>query len=94
MRKMAFIIPPSVEMLDLAGPVQVFTEAKFYGFEVALEFYSYQQETISTSGLGFGKIEHYKKAELKEGDYLFMPGMGFEYVKALNSVERESFLNG
>jgi transcriptional regulator GlxA family with amidase domain len=82
MRKMAFIIPPSVELLDLAGPVQVFTEAKFYGFEVALEFYCYQQDAISTSGLGFGKIEHYKKAELKEGDYLFMPGMGFEYVRS------------
>src|SRR5688500_17689336 len=80
MKKMAFIIPPSVEILDLAGPVQVFTEAKFYGFEVALEFYSYQQETISTSGLAFGKVENYKKAILKEGDYLFMPGMGFDYV--------------
>lgn len=46
MIKMAFIIPPSVEMSDLAGPVQVFTEAKFYGFDIALEFYSYQQEAI------------------------------------------------
>ena len=68
MKKMAFIIPPSVELLDLAGPVQVFTEAKFYGFDVDLEFYSYQQDTISTSGLGFGKISNYAEADLKEGD--------------------------
>ena len=89
---MAFIIPPSVEMLDLAGPVQVFTEAKFYGFEVALEFYSYQQETISTSGLAFGEVMNYKKAILKEGDFLFMPGMGFEYVNSAEfRGEREFF---
>ncbi len=25
MQKIAFIIPPTVELLDLAGPVQVFT---------------------------------------------------------------------
>ncbi len=36
MRTFAFIIPPHVELLDLAGPVQVFTEAKFYGFEVSI----------------------------------------------------------
>ena len=92
MKKMAFIIPPSVEMLDLAGPVQVFTEAKFYGFEVEFEFYSYQEETISTSGLAFGKVANYKEARLKEGDYLFMPGMGFEYVNSAEfRGEREFF---
>ena len=92
MRKIAFIIPPSVEMLDLAGPVQVFTEAKFYGFEIELEFYSYQEETISTSGLAFGKVANYKEALLKEGDYLFMPGMGFEYVSSIEfRREREFF---
>jgi transcriptional regulator GlxA family with amidase domain len=92
MKKMAFIIPPAVEMLDLAGPVQVFTEAKFYGFEVALEFYSYQLETISTSGLAFGKVANYKEARLKEGDYLFMPGMDFTYVKSISfRAEREFF---
>jgi len=83
MRKIAFIVPPSVELLDLAGPAQVFTEAKFYGFEVALEFYSYKEEIISTSGISFGQVQHYSKADLKEGDYLFIPGMGFEYVSSI-----------
>ncbi|RYE52936.1 MAG: helix-turn-helix domain-containing protein, partial [Sphingobacteriales bacterium] len=92
MKKMAFIIPPYVEMLDLAGPVQVFTEARFYGFEVELEFYSYQEETVSTSGLAFSKVMNYKEAKLKEGDYLFMPGMGFEYVSSVEfRREREFF---
>ncbi|MEO5997782.1 MAG: DJ-1/PfpI family protein [Chitinophagaceae bacterium] len=91
MKKMAFIIPPSVELLDLAGPVQVFTEAKFYGFEVELEFYSYQEENISTSGLPFGKVTHFKEANLKEGDYLFMPGMDFNYVSSMRFRAERTF---
>jgi len=41
MKKIAFIIPPTVEILDLAGPLQVFTEAQFYGFDIQLEYYTY-----------------------------------------------------
>lgn len=64
MKKMVFIIPPTVELLDLAGPVQVFTEAKFYGFEAEMEFYQFQETPVSTSGLGFGKIARYTEAKL------------------------------
>lgn len=77
MKKIAFIVPPFVEILDLAGPAQVFTEAKFYGFDVSLEFFSYKEEVTSTSGLSFGTVKSYKEAELKEGDYVFYPGDGF-----------------
>ena len=72
---MAFIIPPTVELLDLAGPVQVFTEAKSYGYEADTQFYTYGDEPASTSGLGFNKIPNFKEAHLKEGDYIFVPGI-------------------
>lgn len=89
---MAFIIPQTVELLDLAGPVQVFTEAKFYGFEADLEFYTYQESPVSTSGLGFGKIENFKNAKLKEGDFVFVPGMDADYVRSIAfKAEREFF---
>ena len=48
MQKIAFIIPPTVELLDLSGPAQVFTEAKVYGMEVEMEFYQYSENPIST----------------------------------------------
>jgi transcriptional regulator GlxA family with amidase domain len=83
MRKIAFIIPPHVELLDLAGPVQVFGEAKSYGLEIEIEFYTFKDEPVSTSGLGFNSVSFYKKAELKEGDYVFVPGMGFDYVDSM-----------
>lgn len=82
MKKIAFIIPPTVELLDLGGPVQVFTEAKFYGFEVELEFYALQNNPICTSGLGFGEIANYSEAKLKEGDFVFVPGMDQNYIRS------------
>lgn len=80
MLKLAFIVPPRVELLDLAGPVQVFTEARFNGYDLEIEFYSFTDEAISTAGLGFGKISNFKNANLSPGDFLFIPGMDFGYI--------------
>jgi transcriptional regulator GlxA family with amidase domain len=92
MKKFAFIIPPTVELLDFAGPVQVFTEAKFYGFDADIEFYTYQDMPESTSGLVFHKIRNFKEANLKEGDYVFVPGMDNNYVNSIAfRAEREFF---
>ena len=92
MRKIAFIIPPSVEILDMAGPVQVFTEARFYGFETELEYYTFSTDPVSTSGLGFGKLAHFSDAALKEGDFIFVPGMDFDYVSSIAfNGERDFF---
>lgn len=91
MKKFAFIIPPTVELLDLAGPLQVFTEAKFYGYELSLEFYSYKEEIISTSGLPFNNIKNYMEADLREGDFVFMPGMHNEYVSSMAFKTEKSF---
>jgi transcriptional regulator GlxA family with amidase domain len=92
MQKIAFIIPPTVELLDLAGPVQVFTEAKLHGMEVDMEFYQYSEQPVSTAGLGFGQLENYKSAKLKDGDFIFVPGMDNDYVNSIPfRAEREFF---
>jgi transcriptional regulator GlxA family with amidase domain len=92
MQQVAFIIPPQVELLDLAGPVQVFTEAKFYGLEVEIQFYQLNDSPVSTAGLGFGKVLNFNKAKLKEGDFVFVPGMNFEYVNSISfKAERDFF---
>ena len=89
--KVAFIVPPHVELLDLAGPVQVFTEAKFDGYDVAIEFYSYRPDVISTAGLGFGKVADYREAKLGAGDYLFIPGMNFKYISSDELKNEKTF---
>lgn len=92
MKKMAFIIPPFVEILDLAGPLQVFTEAIFNGYELSLEYYSYQADVVSTSGLPFTNLKNFREASLNEGDYVFMPGMDDKYVRSTGfKAEREFF---
>jgi transcriptional regulator GlxA family with amidase domain len=93
MKKFAFIIPPFVEILDLAGPLQVFTEAKFYGYELSLEYYCYSDEIVSTSGLPFSNIKNYKEANLTEGDYIFMPGMDDKYVRSISFKAERDFFN-
>ncbi len=92
MQKIAFIIPPTVELLDLSGPAQVFTEAKIHGMNIDIEFYQYSDEPVSTAGLGFGKLENYKNATLKEGDFVLVPGMDNDYVNSIPfKAEREFF---
>ena len=92
MKTVAFIIPPTVELLDLAGPVQVFTEAKIYGMEIDLQFYCYSEAPVSTAGLGFGQLANFKTAILKAGDFVFVPGMDNDYVNSIPfKAEREFF---
>jgi len=80
--KLTFVVPPHVELLDLAGPVQVFTEAKIHGLDATIEFVSYEATSTTTAGVTFGVLQDYKSANLKEGDFLFIPGMDHDYVKS------------
>lgn len=91
MKKIAFIIPPTVELLDLAGPVQVFTEAKFYGFELNIEFYLYQKNPVSTCGITFGKVVNYTEAKLQPGDFIFIPGMDQHYIRSSSFQKEKRF---
>ncbi len=91
MLTVAFIVPPHVELLDLAGPAQVFTEAKSHGLDAAIEFYSYHDENISTSGVAFGEIKSYKEANLKAGDFVFVPGTGHDYLQSVEFGAAKSF---
>jgi len=86
--KIVFIVPPTVQLLDLAGPVQVFTEARTYGFETDIEFYSFSQDLVSSAGLPFGVLKHFSYAQLKDGDIVFLPGVDFDYLQSL-SLKRE-----
>lgn len=93
MLKIAFIVPPHVELLDLAGPAQVFTEAKSQGLDVAIEFYGFHDENTSTAGVSFGAIKSYKEANLKAGDFVFVPGTDHDYLRSLQFLSEKSFFS-
>ncbi|WP_111593915.1 GlxA family transcriptional regulator [Chitinophaga dinghuensis] len=90
-RRIAFIIPPDVELLDLAGPVQVFREAALQGLDLEIAFYAMEQYPVSAVGLPFGKLDNYRKAVLHEGDFLFIPGFYFEGLKRRPDIEMPFF---
>jgi transcriptional regulator GlxA family with amidase domain len=93
MKKIAFIVPPTVQLLYLAGPVQVFSEAKYYGYDLSLEFYSFQAETACSAGLPFGALKDFAEAALSEGDYVIMPGMLFTYIQSISFRAERKFFN-
>ena len=73
--------------------MQVFTEAKFSGFECAIEFYTISNDPVSSSGLGFANADHFSMAKLKEGDFVFVPGMDYEYVNSFSFKAEKEFFN-
>lgn len=91
--KLAFIVPPQVELLDLAGPAQVFTEAISQGLDAVIEFYSFHDANTSTSGVAFGTIKSYKEANLKVGDFVFVPGTDHGYLQSTQFADEKSFFN-
>jgi transcriptional regulator GlxA family with amidase domain len=91
MLKVTFIVPPFVELLDLAGPAQTFTEAKSQGLDVAIEFYSFHDKNISTAGVAFGEIKNYNEANLKAGDFVFVPGTDHSYLRSKEFASEKTF---
>lgn len=94
MLKVAFIVPPYVELLDLAGPVQVFLEAKSQGLDVVIEFFNYHDGNTSTSaGIAFGEIKNYKEAKLNSGDFVFVPGTDHDYMQSAEFAAEKSLFS-
>jgi transcriptional regulator GlxA family with amidase domain len=70
----------------------VFTEAKFNGYELSLEYYSYKDEITSTCGAPLTTSGIIGTLELRDGDFVFVPGMDDKYVRSMSfKVEKEFF---
>ena len=93
LKKIFFLVPPKVHVLDLTGPVQVFYEAREYGSDYELHFISFQEELESSAGLYFGRIGNYKKVNCSKGDYIFVPGAEMEYLRSVSFKKQKLFLN-
>lgn len=91
MTKIAFFIPQAVNLLDLAGPIQVFKEAKFHGLEILMEYLSFQNEMVSSVGLTIGGIQSFQNSELTKGDFLIIAGFDGDKLIRNQEVEDEVF---
>lgn len=84
-----FYIPKQVTLLDLAGVLEVFQEAKSLGFAYELVFISSSPAIVSSSGLGLSPVTHFSKTDPKGDDILFISGFSSQEIDRI--AEDESF---
>jgi transcriptional regulator GlxA family with amidase domain len=72
--KVIFYLNKSVHLLDLAGAVQAFYEARQYGQSYQLVFCSDDVSPVCSAGLPFAALAHYSTIEPGPGDLLIVAG--------------------
>lgn len=80
-KKITFLVPPKVQLLDLSSPVHVFYEAIEYNAPFELYYTSIYQDKdkiTSCAGLQFTNLIPYDEIVLSSSDYIFVPGINFE----------------
>lgn len=78
-----FYIPKKVTILDLAGVLEVFQEAKNLGLLYELEFISSTPVIISSSGLELSSVAHFSKANPKRDDIVFISGFSSAQISKI-----------
>jgi transcriptional regulator GlxA family with amidase domain len=78
--KIVFLVLPRVHLLDLAGPVQVFLEAKDFEAKISIEYCSLDEDVTSSSEFPLGKLKHFSQVTVQSGDYLFVPGAEVDFL--------------
>jgi transcriptional regulator GlxA family with amidase domain len=80
--KIIFLILPKIHLLDLAGPDQVFNEAICHGANIQLEYCSFEDNVQSSTTMPFGKLKHFSKLKIDNGDYIFIPGAEVSFLNS------------
>lgn len=80
--KIIFLILPNVHLLDLAGPDQVFLEAKDFGADIEVRYTSFTNNLVTSTEMPLGHFEHFEAMDVKEGDYIFIPGADLKYLQS------------
>jgi|SRR5450432_1295589 transcriptional regulator GlxA family with amidase domain len=81
-RTICFLILPTVHLLDLSGPAQVFYEATQKGSHPYRIVYTGLEKTvISEQGLVLSDLKRLQDTILKPGDFIFVPGIDFKTFK-------------
>ena len=71
-RRVVFLVLPSVQLLDLAGPAQVFDTARRLGASYLLSFCATTDEVCSAQHLHLSHLE--RLPEIVPGDLILIPG--------------------
>ncbi len=74
-KQIVFLILPTVQILDLAGPVQVIDEAIEHGASYDLRFGAPTAAIVSSQKLTMSDLEHFRDVDLHAGDMVVIPGI-------------------
>lgn len=87
-----FLIPPEVQLLDIAGPAHLFYEANEYGAKVKPHYLSLHtsQKEISSAGVSLGNLEPFENFLLGPNDLLFIPGLESHLFFAKDFAQQHS----
>lgn len=78
-----FVVPPEVQLLDLAGPAHIFYEAAKYGAPIKSYFVSLDSKVSanrSSSGLEFHYLQDFASFQLTSNDLVFVPGLDTKLI--------------
>jgi transcriptional regulator GlxA family with amidase domain len=78
--KFVFLLLPNLHILDLAGPDQAIHEAIDYGADFEVIYCGIDEKIVTTSGLPFGKVQHFSEISLQKEDFLIIPGVDYTFL--------------
>jgi len=78
--QVVFLILPSVQLLDLSGPVQVFYAANYNGAAYSLRYCGLEKQIRSGQGLTLSNIEPFDSISLYKDDLVFVPGVSGAHI--------------
>ncbi len=74
MSNTVFLMLPKLQILDLAGPAQVFDQANDSGANYHIEYVGVADRIVTAQGPVFSELRNFEEVNLKAGDTLFIPG--------------------
>lgn len=82
MQQVVFLVLPNVEILDVAGPLQVLHEANGYGAQYQMRFCALRDTTGTAQGISFAALE--PLITLASKDVVIVPGIPFASIDAID----------
>lgn len=90
--KIVFLVLPRVHLIDLAGALQVFHEARDYGADISIQYCSIDEEVLTSSELPIGQMKQFSSIEFSAGDYLFVPGAEVNFLLSAQMTSQKKLM--
>ena len=75
MKQIIFLLFPGLEILDFAGPLQTFVEARNHGCGLVVKQCSWESEIRASQDIHISRIRHFSKIKPEQIDIIFIPGL-------------------